>query len=96
MDPLDEQDLYLATNFSNFELLSAYPSLNSASLLGNNTELNILRLTVKLRFYDFYHHLWRARGGATNRNVGGSIPEEVISILHRLNTRISGCTVALG
>ena len=82
MNPLDDQDLYLAKTFSNSERLSAYPSLNFVSLLGNSTELNILRLTVRLRFYDFYLHPWRARGGATNRKVGGSIPDGVIGIFH--------------
>jgi hypothetical protein len=94
MDRLDNQNLNLARTFSNFERLSAYPSLNFVSLFGNSIELNILRLTVMLRFCDFYHHPWRARGGATNRKVGGSIPDGIIGIFHRLNT--SGCTVALG
>lgn len=94
MDPLDDQDLNLARTFSNFERLSAYPSLNFVSHLGDITELNILRLTVRLRFYDFYYQPWRARGGDTNLKFGSSIPDGVIGIFHRLNT--SGCTVALG
>jgi hypothetical protein len=94
MDPLDDHDLYLATTFSNFERLSVYPSLNFVCLLVNSTDRNILRLNVRLRFYDLYHYLWRARGGATNRKVGCTIPDDVIGIFHRDNT--SGCTVALG
>lgn len=94
MDALDDQDLNLARIFSNFERLSAYPSLNFVSLLSNSTEINILMLTVRLRIYDIYHHPRRSRGGAANRKVGGSIPDDVRGIFHRLNT--SGCTVALG
>jgi hypothetical protein len=69
MDPLYDLDLNLAITFLNFELRSTYPSLNFVPLLGNSTELNILRLTLRLRFYDFYHHPWQKGCGATNRKV---------------------------
>jgi len=94
MDPLDDQDLNLARTFSNFKLLSAYPSLNFVSHLCDSTKLNILRVTVRLRFYDFYHQPRRARGGATSRKFGSSIPDGVLGIFNRIST--SGCTVALG
>ena len=89
MDPLDDQDLNLARTFSNFERLSAYLPLNFVSRLGDSTELNSFSLTVRLRFYDFYHQPWRVRGGATNRKYGSSIPDGVIGIFNRLNTSVA-------
>jgi hypothetical protein len=37
VDPLHDLDFNLAITFSNFELRSAYSSLNFVSLLGNST-----------------------------------------------------------